>query len=74
MEKNKRYGDSALNPSNIFCKEGDASTKILVRMDDKITRITNSKELRKNDIVDLMGYMVLLCINKGWTDFNDQID
>ena len=73
QEKNRRYGDSALNPVNVFSK-GNARDKILLRMDDKITRIKNSLALRKNDNVDLMGYLVLLCINEGWMDFKDQID
>ena len=72
-EKNKRYGDSALNPINIFNKH-DADIGLCLRMDDKISRIRNSEELRKNDIVDLMGYLTLLCISKGWLDFKDQID
>jgi len=46
----------------------------LNRIDDKLSRIKNSEELRKNDVVDLMGYLVLLCIKKGWMNFKDLID
>jgi len=73
LEKNKRYGDAALNPSNVFSKE-DAANSIMVRIDDKINRIKNSKELRKNDVSDLMGYLVLLMASKDWITFKDLID
>ena len=71
--KNKNYGNSALEPIGIFSK-GGAEDGILRRMDDKLNRIKNSDVLRKNDIVDLMGYLAILCINKKWTKFNELID
>jgi hypothetical protein len=73
-EKNKRYGDSALSPVGIFAaniKSGDA---IRIRLDDKLARIRNSGQLRKNDVSDLMGYLTLLCMSEGWNDFSDLID
>lgn len=70
LEKNKNYGNSALEPLRVFSK-AENSEGILVRIDDKLSRIKNSKELRKNDVVDLLGYLVLLCIQKGWTNFNE---
>ena len=45
-----------------------------IRLDDKVKRVKNSKELRKNDIIDLTGYLVLLCIEKDWLNFDDLID
>lgn len=71
--KNKNYGNSALQPVHVFSKTG-TEDGILGRMDDKLSRIANSDILRKNDIVDLMGYLAILCINKGWTDFTELID
>jgi len=71
--KNKNYGNSALEPVKIFSKTS-AESQILNRIDDKLSRIKNSEELRKNDVVDLMGYLVLLCIKKGWMNFKDLID
>ncbi|MHA1527344.1 MAG: hypothetical protein ACTSQD_09950 [Promethearchaeota archaeon] len=71
--KNIKYGDAALNPCKIFAK-GEASELILVRIDDKLNRIINSDELRKNDIVDLTGYLVLFMISQGWIDFSEMID
>ena len=74
QEKNKRYGNSALNPLGIFNKN-DATSGIQIRLDDKLMRIkNNSGDLRKNDIADIMGYLVLLCVSKGWLDFTELID
>lgn len=73
LEKNRRYGNSALNPVKIFSRLKGA-TGIDTRIDDKLSRIANSEELRKNDTVDLVGYLLLKCVEKGWTDFSDQID
>ena len=68
--KNEKYGDSALNPTLIFSK-ADASDGILIRLDDKMSRIMNSDELRQNDIWDVMGYLVLLSISKGWIGYDE---
>lgn len=75
LEKNKRYGDSALKPSNTFSKL-DAKSSILIRLDDKLNRVKNSTELRINDISDLIGYEVLLLIAMGCNkqDIIDLID
>ena len=73
LVKNEWYGDSALKPVKIFSK-GDASDKIDIRMDDKMSRIIESDEQRMNDFVDLTGYLVLKCIDKGWTDFSELLD
>lgn len=72
-EKNKRYGDSAINPLNIFSKN-NASTQICNRIDDKISRIKNSKILNKNDCADLFGYLALLLIENNWIEFEDLLD
>ncbi|HRR39106.1 MAG TPA: hypothetical protein P5034_09465 [Rectinema sp.] len=74
LEKNQRYGDSALSPLGIFSTL-NATEGIKVRLDDKLARIKNHPEsLRKNDIADIIGYLILLCIAQGWTDFDDLID
>lgn len=72
-EKNKRYGNSALDPIQVFAGKKD-STLIDVRIDDKLSRIKNSEELRKNDTIDLIGYLVLKCFEKKWDDFRELID
>ncbi len=35
-----------------------------------MARITNSDTLRQNDVCDLMGYLVLLCVENGWVDYH----
>jgi hypothetical protein len=74
LEKNKRYGNSALKPLRIFSKAApDEGVKI--RLDDKLSRIIQSGgDIRKNDAADLMGYLVLFAAAQGWTDFNDLLD
>lgn len=60
LEKNRKYGDSALNPKRIFSK-ADAVEQIKVRLDDKISRLMNQQNDDDEDVVmDLMGYLVLL--------------
>ena len=71
--KNLKYGNAAMCPLNVFNKS-DAKNSLLVRIDDKLSRIQNSKELSKNDVVDLYGYLSLLLINEGWTTFDELID
>jgi len=73
LEKNKRYGNSALEPINIFCKL-NSSEGITQRLDDKLMRIKNSNELRRNDIIDLMGYLGLYLVSQNWLDNKDLID
>lgn len=72
LEKNARYGNSALEPSKVFSKL-NSEEGIKIRLDDKINRVKNSNELRKNDIADLIGYLILLSVKKEW-NFNDLID
>jgi hypothetical protein len=72
-EKNRRYGDSALHPMNIFSK-ASTEDQICNRLDDKLSRIMNGNTLKKNDLSDIMGYISLLLIKKGWLEFNDLLD
>lgn len=62
IEKNKSYGNSALEPINCFYK-GDATTAIKVRIDDKLSRLMRGSEYKNEDtIFDLTCYLVLLRI------------
>jgi hypothetical protein len=72
-EKNRRYGDSALNPIKIFSKV-ESDNQICIRLDDKLSRIANADKFRQNDISDVFGYIALLLIEKDWLDFDDLID
>lgn len=68
IEKNKSYGNSALEPINCFYK-GDAGTSIRVRIDDKLSRIMRGNEFQGDDtVLDLLGYLVLLLISEGKYD------
>ena len=68
LYKNRKYGDSALKPKNIFYK-GDATNSILIRLDDKIGRIKSNTEEqpRVNDVADIIGYCTLLLVSMGVT-------
>lgn len=66
LYKNEKYGDSALNPNNIFYK-GDSTNSIKIRLDDKISRIKNCDETRVNDVADVTGYCILLLASMGVT-------
>lgn len=61
IDKNKSYGDSALNPANIFAK-GTAVDNLTARIDDKLMRIRNKgiNDKTEDTIDDLIGYLVLL--------------
>tara|TARA_R100000900_G_scaffold119069_2_gene93711 strand:- start:62 stop:412 length:351 start_codon:yes stop_codon:yes gene_type:complete len=60
-QKNKAYGNTALNPSNIFSKL-NSSEGICARIDDKLARIKNVGITDKTEdtIDDLIGYLFLL--------------
>ena len=59
IEKNKCYGNSALQPLGCFYK-GNATDAIKVRIDDKLSRIMRGKEYQQEDTIkDLIGYLVL---------------
>ena len=61
-EKNRKYGDSALNPARIFSKASNIE-QLKVRLDDKLNRIKNAQDDEDEDVVmDLIGYLVLLKI------------
>jgi len=68
ISKNRKYGDSALSPIKVFSKS-DNTMSLLVRADDKLSRIRNSDKLDQDDVFDLMGYCVLIAIAHGWTEY-----
>lgn len=62
LEKNRKYGDSAINPIRIFSK-ADTKEQIKVRIDDKLNRLKNLQEDETEDVItDLIGYLILLKI------------
>lgn len=72
INKNTKYGNSALDPLEGLKYTPEDGIKI--RLADKLKRIINSEELRKNDVADCIGYLLLLCVYKGWYSFKDLID
>lgn len=62
VEKNLAYGNSALDPVRVMSK-ADPVEQLLVRIDDKLSRIQRGHEYPGDDtITDLIGYLVLLKI------------
>ena len=59
--KNKAYGNTALNPTNIFSKL-NATEAICARIDDKLARIGNKgiNDETEDAVDDLIGYLLLL--------------
>ena len=65
LQKNAKYGDSALQPLNVFSEAG-AVAGIKVRIDDKLKRIKNAGlvDATEDTLQDLAGYLILLMIAK----------
>lgn len=65
ISKNEKYGNSALDPVNIFSSAG-AVAGIKVRIDDKLKRIKNAGlvDATEDTLQDLAGYLILLMIAK----------
>jgi len=63
-EKNRKYGNSALEPIRVFSK-ADKIEQIKVRIDDKINRLKNQQsDDDENSVDDLIGYLILLKMAK----------
>lgn len=61
-KKNRKYGDSALNPKRIFSRASTVE-QIKVRLDDKLSRLASGQADEDEDVLmDLLGYLVLLRI------------
>jgi hypothetical protein len=59
LTKNRKYGDSALNPVRVFSKASPLE-QLKVRIDDKLSRLKNAQDDEDEDVVtDLIGYLVL---------------
>ena len=69
-DKDHKYGNSALQPLDVFAKHHPYGARI----DEKLARVKYSDELRKNDVADIIGGIMLLCKERGWDNFEDLID
>jgi hypothetical protein len=65
LEKNRRYGNSALDPQRVFSK-ASATEQLLVRIDDKLSRIAagHGSDADEDTIQDLLGYLILLRVSR----------
>ena len=65
LQKNAKYGNSALEPLNVFSEAG-AVAGIKMRIDDKLKRIKNAGlvDATEDTLQDLAGYLILLMIAK----------
>lgn len=65
LEKNRKYGNSALEPVRLFSK-ADPVEQIRVRIDDKLSRMKSAQIDDTEDVeLDLAGYLVLLKVANG---------
>lgn len=73
--KNKAYGNSALEPANIF-SQADAIDSLSARIDDKLMRIKNKGiyDATEDTVCDLVGYLLLLLMaieDKDSNEYNE---
>jgi len=71
LEKNRKYGNSAVNPQRIFSKQNNVE-QIKVRIDDKLSRIKTSgtKGIDEDTSKDLAGYLILLRVAERLNEAN----
>lgn len=63
LGKNAAYGNSVMDPIRVF-SDAEPWEQILVRLDDKLTRIKRGKTYGQEDTVfDLLGYLLFLWIS-----------
>jgi hypothetical protein len=72
LEKNRAYGDTALNPIGIFSTLS-GSEAIRARLDDKLSRHKHAAgAFGESEVDDLIGYLVLLNIAERQERRRDQ--
>jgi hypothetical protein len=76
VEKNEKYGNSALDPVRIFSRSSVVE-QLLVRIDDKISRLAARGRVENDDddedtVKDLLGYLVLLLVARRMSADLDQ--
>lgn len=64
LEKNRKYGNSALEPKRIFSRASPLE-QINVRIDDKLSRLICAQSDEDEDVdLDLIGYLILRRVAK----------
>jgi len=62
LDKNRKYGNSALEPVRVF-SDAPPDEQIRVRIDDKISRLRSGQVDDDEDVIlDLIGYLTLLLV------------
>lgn len=66
IEKNRKYGNSAIEPCRIFSKASPLE-QINVRLDDKLSRLMSGQADEDEDVeLDIIGYLILKRVAKRW--------
>lgn len=78
IQKNRDYGDSALQPNGVF-SDADPVEGIRLRIDDKLKRIKNMRDRSMHDttedtVQDLIGYLILLRVAERQLGLNKPMD
>jgi hypothetical protein len=62
LDKNRKYGNSALNPIRIVSSENTVE-QLYIRIDDKLNRVINRQNDEDEDLpFDIAGYFILVYI------------
>jgi hypothetical protein len=65
-EKNRAYGNSALDPIRIFSKAA-TDEQLNVRLDDKLSRVKRGHEYQNDDtLLDLIGYLIIKLVARKY--------
>lgn len=59
LAKNRAYGNSALEPVRVFSRASSVE-QLLVRIDDKLSRLARGSAAGEDVEQDLLGYLILL--------------
>lgn len=61
ITKNKAYGNSALNPLRVY-STASLKEQLLVRLDDKVSRLARGSAAGEDVAGDMLGYLLLVAI------------
>lgn len=61
ISKNKAYGNSALDPLRVF-SQASVSEQLMVRLDDKVSRLERGAAAGEDVAQDMLGYLLLVIV------------
>jgi hypothetical protein len=61
LSKNAAYGNSALDPVRVF-STAPLTEQLLVRLDDKVSRLARGNAAGEDVAADMLGYLLLVVI------------